>query len=115
MVLRSLEKQSRRGDKPQQPQSIWSRPSSCGTIARTENGMMERCTNASTSTPEGQRDGFLAEARHRPPRGSCQLSPHGAPTNPELTLTPDHSSGADQLTGSRSTYSTPMNCWPSSP
>jgi hypothetical protein len=26
---------------------------------------------------------------------SCQLSPHGAPTNPELTLTPDHSSGAD--------------------
>src|SRR5215207_6263537 len=38
----------------------------------------------------------LAAAGSATPTSSAGHASHGAPTNPELTLTPDHSSGADQ-------------------
>ena len=64
---------------------------------------------AATTTPSGPMQ--PSATRLLPPRCSCQRSPHGrlrnptssaghatrgAPTKPKLTLTPDHSSGADQ-------------------
>src|SRR5215204_2485977 len=46
--------------------------------------------------PRGVRASSRRMAGSATPTSSAGHATHGAPTNPELTLTPDHSSGADQ-------------------
>src|SRR5829696_1540444 len=80
--------------------------------AKREDVRQPRRNGAANRSTEGQpRKKVSAKPLRVPAAGpiiepapACQLSPHGAPTNPELTLTPDHSSGADQSEVRRSAH-----------